>query len=328
MENTPLQKILTLLPGLGLAVLIAGIAHLLSFGYIALDPLILSMLISIILGNLLGPRERLDPGVSLSHRIFIPLGIVLYGTQMDYEPLRLLGGGRIAHVLLMVIFTLAVVYWISVKLGVSRKTGLLLAAGTAICGASAIMVLSPVIKAEKEDTSVALLAITIVGLAGVIVYPLVQESLSLTEETYGLLCGTTLYMMGQVKAAAGLLGANALEIAVPVKLIRIGTLLPIALVFSFLIGRKERKIYVPWFIVGSFVLSLLTVFTPSLAEQRAAIAPAITFLFSIAIAGIGLTVDLEAIIDAGPKPLLAVFMGWIILIGLFMVGLGVLEPRA
>lgn len=324
MLNALFASLKTYAPGMGLAVMIAGIAHLLSLGHIALDPLVLSMLVSIILGNLLGPSRRLEEGITLSHTVFIPLGIALYGTQMDFQPLRTYGAGRIVQVLLMVLLAFLALVWISRRLGIGRKTGLLLAAGSAICGASAIMVLSPVIKAEKEDTSVALLAITVIGLVGVVLYPLVQETLGLTEQTYALLCGTTLYQMGQVKAAAALMGTKALALAVPVKLLRIVTLLPFAVAFSLLLGEKKgRTPYIPWFIVASIALAVVTALAPGLAASRAEIAPFVSFFFSIAIAGIGLSVNLEAIIDVGPRPLLAVFLGWVVLIGLFVVGITV-----
>jgi len=309
------------LPGLGIAVLIAGVSSLLAQGHVALDPLILSMLISIIAGNLLGPSRAMEAGASLSYRIFIPVGIVLYGSQFDLQPLRTVGAGHIVHTLVIVLAALVMVYGLSRRLGLAKKISMLLAAGSAICGASAIMVLSPVIDAEKEETSVSLLAITIMGLAGVILYPLAQEVLDLSERTYALLCGSTLYQMGQVKAAASLMSHKALELAMPVKLLRVGTLLPIAIAFSLLAGGKEKKLFVPWFIVGSIAVAGAFELFPPLAAYRGALSPILGFLFSIAIAGIGLTVDLEAIIDKGAKPFLVVFLGWLVMLTLFVAGL-------
>ncbi len=308
-------------PGLGLAVMIAGACQLLSLGYAAADPLVISILISIVLGNLLGPVRRFGPGSALASRIFVPLGIILYGTQMDLRPLQLFGTGRLLHIFVMVFAGLAAIYWLSRRLGIAKKLSMLLAAGSVICGASAIIVLSPVIRAEKEDTSVSLLAITIVGLAGVILFPLYQEILSLSDKVYALLCGSTLYQMGQVMAAASMLGQNAVEMAVPIKLLRISTLLPIAVIYSFIMGKDHQKIYIPWFIIGSIFVAVLFNLYPPLHAHRTAIAPFATFFFSIAISGIGLSVDLESLIDAGPKPFLAVVLGWFVLIALFIFGL-------
>jgi uncharacterized integral membrane protein (TIGR00698 family) len=185
-----------LLPGLAVAVLIAAVATVLAMGHVVLDPLVLSMLISIIAGNLLGPSQRLEAGVSLSYRLFIPLGIILYGSQLDLRPLRTVSTWHIAHTYLIVFAALAAITWLSLRLGLTKKLSLLLAAGSAICGASAIMVLSPVVGARKEETSVSLITITVMGLAGVIAYPLAQEFLNLGERTYALLCGSILYQVG------------------------------------------------------------------------------------------------------------------------------------
>ncbi len=321
--NNKAASWLSYLPGLGLAVFIAGVSQLLSFGHATLDPLVLSMLISIVIGNLIGPHQRLQPGITLSQNAFIPLGIILYGTQMDFRTLQVHGLGRVLHVLSMVLIGIIAIYWIARSLGISRKICMLLSAGSAICGASAIMVLSPVIRAEKEDTSVSLLSITVLGLTGVIFYPLFQEFFTLSDEIYALLCGTTLYQMGQVKAAASLLGQNVIDMAVPVKLIRVGTLLPIAVVFSLLSRTEGKRMYIPWFILISLVLAVLSNIVPSLYANRAALAPYVAFFFSIALSGIGLTVDLEAMIDVGPRPLLATFLGWLILLILFIAGIGI-----
>jgi uncharacterized integral membrane protein (TIGR00698 family) len=310
----------TLLPGLGIAIVIAGISSVLAQEQIALDPLILSMLVSIIVGNLLGSFRALDPGAAVSYRIFIPAGIVLYGSQFDLQPLRTIGAGHIAHTFVIVFAALPVIFWLSRRLGLARGLSMLLAAGSAVCGASAIMVLSPVIEAEKEETSVSLLAITVMGLSGIILYPLAQEVLELSERTYALLCGSTLYQMGQVKAAASLMSRNALELAVPIKLLRIATLLPIAIAFSVSTAGRKKKLFVPWFIVaGAFNL------LPPLAAHRGELSPVVSFIFSIAIAGIGLTMNLESIIDKGGRPFIAVFLGWIIIIALFVAGLSVLR---
>ena len=312
------------LPGLGIAVLIAGVSSLLAQGHFALDPLILSMLISIIAGNLAGPQHAMEAGSALSYRIFIPVGIILYGSQFDLQPLRTIGAGHIVHTFVIVFAALAIIYWLSRRIGLAKGISMLLAAGSAVCGASAIMVLSPVIEAEKEETSVSLLAITVTGLAGVILYPLAQEVFELSEHTYALLCGSTLYQMGQVKAAASLMSYHALELATPVKLLRIGTLLPIAIVYSLLTKGRGKRLFIPWFIVGSIMVAGAFNLIPSLAAYRSALVPSIGFLFSIAIAGIGLTVNLEAIIDQGAKPFLSVFLGWIIIITLFVAGLKLL----
>jgi len=127
--------------------------------------------------------------------------------------------------------------------------------------------------------------------------------------------------MGQVKATASLMSLKAVELAIPVKLLRISTLLPIAIAFSLTAGGKGKKLFIPWFLVGSIVVAGVFDQFPAVAAYRAALSPFVGFFFSIAIAGIGLTADLEAIIDKGAKPFLAVFLGWLVMLGIFIAGL-------
>lgn len=314
------QELRTAAPGLGAALLVALIAVFLSLVSHALDPLVLAMLISIIAGNIIGPAPVLSSGIQLSQKVFIPAGIVLYGMQLEARPLLSLGSGPILFILAIVLASSLIVTAVSLRLGINRSLRFLLAAGASICGASAIVVLSPVVKADKEDTSVALIAITIIGLAGVIGYPLFQELFSMSERNYALLCGSTLFQLGQVKAAAALMSANALEMAIPVKLLRIATLLPIAIFYSFLQKDAGKKLPVPWFIVLSIVLAVLMNLIPDAGQVQAFVRPAATFVFSIAVAGIGFSMEIESILDSGLKPILAVLIGWLCMIILFLAG--------
>ncbi len=315
------NTVMPLLPGLGLTALIAAVCQGISLGHQILDPLVLCMLTSIILGNLLGTGRAFQPGVAFSRDYLIPLGIILYGLQLDLHPFGHQGAGRVVHVIAMVAVGLAAIFFLCRALGISRRTGMLIAAGSVICGASAIVVLSPIVRAEKEETSVSLLAITVIGLMGVIFYPLLQDFLNLSAETYALLCGSTLFQMGQVRSAASFLGENILTIAVPLKLLRISMLLPVSVVYAFLSGNDQRRLAAaPWFIAGFAITAVSANVLPSLAQTRDAVAPAATFLFSNAIAGIGLSIDLESIFDAGLKPFAAASLGLLVMIALFFLG--------
>lgn len=324
MDNMKDEKTIYRLLGIGVAVLIAAFSYIVSLGISALDPLVISMLISIIVGNLIGPHPRLKPGIGLSQRIFIPLGIILYGTQMDIGHAATAGIGWLFLVVVTTMLGITAIYRIAVWSGISRKTGLLLAAGTAICGASAIMVLSPVIKAEKGETSISLLSITVIGLVGVIIYPLIQELMSLSETTYAFLCGSTLPQVGQVKAAALMMGEHAVAIALPVKLMRVGLLLPVGIIYSLIANHSAGSRTIPWFLVGFIIFAVVANISPLFNAYRDIIAPIAAFLFSIAISGIGLSVDIESIVDTGLKPIAASFIGWLCLIALFTIGIHII----
>lgn len=305
--------------GLALSIFIAAIAYLLSSFHPALDSLVVAILLGIILGNLLREREPIESGINLATRVFIPLGITLYGSQLIlYTPLDYYGYLRVIS-LMGVYF--AVILWLSRRFSISKNTGLLVACGSAICGASAIVVLSPVIVARKEETSISLISITIVGLTGVIFYPVLQGWFSIPSEPYAFLCGSTLPQIGQVKLAASTLGIVIRDQALQVKLLRVAMLAPIALALSLPYRRirKEKGYYIPWFIFTFILTAILFNIIPSFRELSIKIEPLVRFIFSIAIAGIGLSINLDVVIEEGPRPMLIAFLGWFAAIILFTI---------
>jgi len=58
---------------------------------------------------------------------------------------------------------------------------------------------------------------------------------------------------------------------------------------------------------------------PSLRELSTKIEQVVRFIFSIAIAGIGLSIDLDAVIEEGIRPLLITFLGWFGAVGALIV---------
>ena len=71
-------------------------------------------------------------------------------------------------------------------LKVPRTAALLTSAGTAICGGSAIAALAPVLRADEEDTSVALGTVFLLNAAALLIFPLIGHALHLGERAFGL----------------------------------------------------------------------------------------------------------------------------------------------
>lgn len=302
------DKINSYAKGIAISVFVAIVAYLLSSFHQALDSLVVAILFGIIIGNLVRERESIEKGIDLSTRVFIPIGITLYGSQLNFY--TLLPYYDYLKVIFLMAVYFSVILYLSKKFAVSRNTGLLIACGSIICGASAIVVLSPVISARKEETSISLIAITIVGLTGVIFYPVIQGWFSIPLEPYAFLCGSTLPQIGQVKLAASAVGV--LNEALQVKLLRVAMLAPLALALTLPYRKTEDKkeYFIPWFILTFILTASLFNIIPALSTLSVKIEPVIRFIFSIAIAGIGLSIDLDAVIEEGPRPLIIAFLGW------------------
>ncbi|MCL6106012.1 MAG: putative sulfate exporter family transporter [Actinobacteria bacterium] len=329
-------------PGLLLSAAIALPAYEISRYTSSLDPLATSLILGIVLGNVLGPGAAIKPGVRFTASLFIPIGIILYGTMLHFDMLSGLPGFAIAAILLGMATFYLVILLGGRMLKVDAGTGLLIASGSAICGASAIAVLAPVAGAHSKDTSMAVIVITTVGLTGAILYPLICDFLSMSTMSYGFFCGSTLQQIGIVKLAASHLGREAGKIAVTVKMVRIAMLAPIMMILAPAVSLASGKARgaVPgveepraparsmsvmrlaarraWFVPVFVCMAFLSSFVQPVMNAGPVLRPVATITLSLALASIGLAVDFDSIKSSGSKPLLLGFAGWAIAAGFFL----------
>lgn len=320
------RRILVAGPGLLLCAAVALPAWELSHLHPSLDALALSLILGMILGNVLGPAARLQPGVSLASIIFVPLGIILYGSRLDFGVFASLPLYTAAIVVAIVVAFYLVIMTGSRLLGVDFRTGLLIASGSAICGASAIAVLSPVVGARSRDISMALIVTTTAGLSGALLYPIIADAFSMSDTAYGLFCGSTLQQTGIVKLAASHLGDPARDIAVPVKMMRIAMLAPVTVLLAATVqlrrpvgrsgpvpsrrGLYSRALLRCWFIPVFLAVAVLFTFWDPATRLHHSIESAATVFLAMGLASIGLTVNFDSILSSGSRPLLLGFAGW------------------
>jgi uncharacterized integral membrane protein (TIGR00698 family) len=283
--------------------------------YPALDALFLALLFGIIFGTLFGEKEsKRIAEKSLS--ITLPVGIMLYGANIKFVCPWHFPSHVIAITFLSMVLMSGTVLILSRKLGVGEKFSMLLACGSAICGASAIAVLSPIIKPKKEEFSAAIIIITIVGLTGAVLYPFLSYVLNIPPESYAILSGATLHQTGLVKIASLPFGEKIVQEALAVKGIRIAMIAVITLIVSFMYS--EKKFYVPWYVVGFLVVALLSSFILDQGVIRL-IQPLSTIAFSITLASIGFSVNIKDIQNMRLRPLIATYCGWILSLALFLI---------
>ncbi len=330
-------------PGLLLCVAIALPVYEISKLSVSLDPLALSLILGMVLGNVLGPAAQRQPGVTAATAIFVPTGILLYGTRLDFQTFSQLPVFSTMAVLAAVASFFLVMLMGGRALRIDKSTGLLIASGSAICGAAAIAVLAPVVGARNRNTSVALIIITTVALTGALLYPLIGDILSLPATTYGFFCGATLQQIGIVRLAAAHMGKEALATAVTVKMMRIAMLAPISLILgataSFAGKGRVEKVSVrkkrnrapvgpaagrsggvpaawqtgvsrAWFLPLFVAVAALFSFFQPATSIRESLKPLATICMSTALSSIGLTVNFESIKLSGSRPLLLGFAGW------------------
>jgi uncharacterized membrane protein YadS len=160
--------------------------------------------------------------------------------------------------------------------------------------------------------------------------PFLVPILDLSLTQYGVLAGLTVYAVPQVLAATLPIGALSNQVGTVIKLVRVLMLGPVVLGFSLLArrikpaqdrlntSRPRFNELVPWFIIGFLIV--LAIRSMGLIPQNVAITSFAAFLTTIAMAALGLGVDVRAVARTGARVTLAVIASLIVL-GVMSYGL-------
>ena len=204
-----------------------------------LSPLItppVALLMGLIIAQFIG-----HPYLHLNHKathILLQVSVIGLGFGMNVTSAMKAGGEGILFAIISIIGTLAIGFLMGKFLKIEKKTSFLISAGTAICGGSAIAAISPVIKAEEKQISVALGSIFILNSIALILFPVIGHALKLSQTQFGLWCAIAIHDTSSVVGAASKYGTQALEVATTVKLARALWIIPIAFLSTFIFKNK------------------------------------------------------------------------------------------
>jgi len=269
----------------------------------------LALLLGIVTAQWIG-----HPYLHLNHKIthlLLQFSVVGLGFGMNVHTALQAGKEGFIFTIISIIGTLVIGYFLGRSLKIDRKTSHLISAGTAICGGSAIAAISPVIKAEEKQVSVALGTIFILNSLALFIFPIVGHFFNLSPSQFGIWSAIAIQDTSSVVGAASRYGNEALQIATTVKLTRALWIIPIALLSTWLFKSKGTKIKIPYFI-GLFILAIIcSTYFPFMDQ----IGPHI-----VSLSKIGLTVTLfligsglskQVISAVGFKPILQGTMLWV-----------------
>ncbi len=147
--------------------------------------------------------------------------------------------------------------WILGKtLKINPECSLLIGAGTAICGGSAIAAVAKSIQAKPTEISIALASVFLLNALALFLFPFVGCVLNLSQTQFGWWAALAIHDTSSVVGAASQYGAEALELATTIKLVRALWIIPVALIAGVALRKAGTGIKIPWFI-GIFVLAML-----------------------------------------------------------------------
>lgn len=287
------------------------------------SPSVLALLLGMVAGGIPGVRARFAPAMKAVSKQAIPIAIVALGFGLDLKPLldpKLLGVS-----LGLVVVGMAVAFGASMffgKLfGLDPRASMLLGAGTAVCGNSAIMAVAPTVDAKDEDLGLVVGVINLLGVLMILVLPPAVSSFGITNEQGAALAGLTVHAVPQAIATGEAFGINGAADATLYKLLRVAMLAPVVLLLAFVLGRlrgandvQAKKAGLPWFVLLFVVAAAIRAFglldwKPALGsgdlEAWEYLKKAGKFLLAIALAAIGVGLDVKTLIRVGPRVLLA-----------------------
>lgn len=185
------------------------------------------------------------PFLHLNHKathILLQVSVVGLGFGMNAASALKAGKDGFLFTVVSIIGTLTAGLLLGRWMKVDKKTSLLISGGTAICGGSAIAALSPVIKAEERQVSVALGVVFILNSVALFLFPVVGHLLGMSQLQFGLWSAIAIHDTSSVVGAAGHYGPEALQVATTVKLARALWIIPVSLLAAFAFRPRARKI--------------------------------------------------------------------------------------
>ncbi|MGE0917787.1 YeiH family protein [Trichlorobacter lovleyi] len=191
-----------------------------------------------------------------------------------------------------------------------QRTSTLISFGTAICGGSAIAAMAPVIRAEGEETGVALATVFTLNSIALILFPPLGHLLGMGQQQFGLWSALAIHDTSSVVGAAAAYGGLALAIGTTVKLTRALWIMPSALLAAWF-TKSEGKAKFPFFIIGFIAAAAIKTALPQFEQlwhplNSIARQSLVVTLFLI---GSGLT--REVLAKTGIKPLAQGITLWI-----------------
>lgn len=319
-----MKKIISYLPGLTLALVIAYIAQVIEniLPQHVIGGSVIALFIGMFLNTIIDTENTLKSGITFTSKRLLKFAIILFGASLNIS--IVLNVGKLS--IYVMIFTLLTCfgggYFIGKALGLNWKMSNLISAGTGICGGSAIAAIAPVIEAEDTDIAYAMSATFLFDMLMIIAFPIMGRAMGLSDMAYGLWTGTAVNDTSSVVAAGFAYSDAAGDFATMVKLTRTLSIIPVVLIFRMIHHRLEVKkmgheyvenkftisSIVPFFILGFLAMVMLNSLGFISENLSMTLKTISKFLMVAALAAIGLNTQYRDMKKAGINPMVHGFI--------------------
>ena len=345
-----------MLPGLLACAVVAAVARLVGTSLQLGLETALALAIGLAVGSLPPVRVVLVGGAGVAARYALQVGITLLGARLTIGQLLVTGGASVLAIVAVVTVGLLLGTTAARRVGVRPPLSALITVGMAICGNSAILALAPIVRSPHRETAYAVSTITVFGLIGVLLLPVLGTAMHLSNGVFGTWAGLAVNDTAQVVATGYVFSPPAGDVATVVKLTRNLAILPVLLGATWLAARAAEagasvldgagpvkragsplRIVaraVPWFVIGFVVFAvlrsvgLLDAQLPTGGTLADLCSTAASLMILVALAGVGLSTDVRAMLGVGARPLLLGASIWIVLVLLGLALATVVGPAA
>lgn len=276
-----------------------------------------AILIAVIYRNIIGYPESMREGIQFSARYLLRFAIILYGFKLNIDMVVHKGGMLLVYDAITIVIAITTTLLLAKLFKADMQLSLLLGIGTGVCGAAAIAAVSPILKANDEDTAIGAGIIALIGTFFALSYTFLIPFLPISPESYGTWSGMSLHEIAHVAAATSPAGSDALAMGLLTKLGRVFLLIPLSFVLSLWMSHKgkggdHKSAPFPWFLIGFIATSLVGTYFPIPEFVLHDISLASSFLLAAAMVGLGLNVHLSSLRTRAIRPLLAMIIASVV----------------
>lgn len=324
--------------GIGFCLVLAVVAAFFGGMQHIIGAPMIGLFLGAIVGNVKPAKGEYKNGTVFAAKRFLMLGIILAGGTLNFNLVFQSGKSALPLIIINILISFGTAFLVGKLLGVSLNVKRLVGAGTAICGGTAIATVSSIIKAKEDEMTYALTAIFLFDIIAALGFPILAQALGLDANQFGILAGTAISDTSSVVASADTFAqmtgiAQAVDLAVIVKLTRTTMLVAIALVFTFISVNEKRKQdmenieidatresesnssvnqsivkiivkVLPYFILGFLAMAILNTAGIFPEEASELFKTGYKFLVTAALVGVGYKINVKDLFTKGGKPII------------------------
>lgn len=242
----------------------------------------------------------------------LQIGIVILGLTISSSGAINLTTKYFPYISLFVIVIFLVGLIASKILKIDTKLSMLLVSGTAICGATAMVAISPLIKAKPKDLLTSLGAIFIFNAIAIAILPIIGNNIEMSSEQFGSWMALAVHDTSSVIGASMSFNDNSVETATTLKLGRTLWLIPLIIILGVVNkNNKSTKSIFPMFVLA-FILAIFAGNLLNFDEQVLAILKNISSIFLVgALFCIGTQINLMSIKVINSRIIIFALLLWL-----------------